>query len=69
MGGDDALTSPLDAHAVMVIGSESHGIRLESDFQRITIPGSGPTESLNAGIAAGLLLARYRQLHPVTNPA
>ena len=69
MGGEDALSAPLEANAVLVIGSESHGIRIQSDHTRITIPGSGPTESLNAGIAAGVLLARYRQLHPVTKPA
>lgn len=68
MGGSDALSTPLEVDAVLVIGSESHGIRVQSNHARITIPGSGPTESLNAGVAAGILLARYRQLHPVTNP-
>jgi len=44
----------------LVIGSESHGIRpnIESLLtQKVHIPGAGNAESLNAGIAAGILLS------------
>jgi TrmH family RNA methyltransferase len=44
----------------LVIGNESRGIRpglLELATDRITIPGSGRAESLNAAVAAGIILS------------
>lgn len=46
----------------LVIGSESHGLKQHSRellTDLIHIPGSGNAESLNAGIATGILLARW----------
>jgi RNA methyltransferase, TrmH family len=46
---------------VIVIGNESKGIRpalLEQCKQRITIPRTGHAESLNAAVAAGIILSR-----------
>jgi RNA methyltransferase, TrmH family len=46
----------------LVIGSESHGLKKHSRellTDLIHIPGSGNAESLNAGIATGILLARW----------
>lgn len=68
MEGEPALSTTLPHDCVLVIGNESHGIRLSTEHPRISIPRFGQAESLNAGIAAGILMARYRQLHPVTNP-
>jgi TrmH family RNA methyltransferase len=44
----------------IVVGNESRGIRpglLDLATQRITIPGSGRAESLNAAVAAGIILS------------
>ncbi len=44
----------------IVVGNESRGIRpglLELATERITIPGSGRAESLNAAVAAGIILS------------
>lgn len=69
-GGDLApWTARLDADAVLVIGNEGAG---PSDTARtladgvISIPMPGPTESLNAGVAASLLIYEaLRQRHNV----
>lgn len=54
--------SPADANiqepAALILGSESHGIDeslLTEDVKQITIPGAGTAESLNVGMAAGIL--------------
>lgn len=47
--------------AILLIGSESHGISTALDnvvTNRITIPSFGSAESLNAGIAAGIVMDR-----------
>ncbi len=46
---------------LLVIGSESHGIRSENMNliqQKVTIPRFGKAESLNAGIATAIMLDR-----------
>lgn len=57
--------------ALAVIGSESHGISPEvralcSDF--ITIPGKGQSESLNAAMAAGIVMAARDSYSGKINP-
>ena len=46
----------------LLIGSESHGISTtllsQLDCKRVTIPRVGPAESLNAGVATGILVDR-----------
>ena len=63
--GQDALTFQWPSNALLVIGSESHGVRSDdalSDAQSLTIP-RGPkrqgAESLNAAVATGILAAAY----------
>jgi len=63
--GDDALTTLWPGHTLLVIGSESHGIRAEHYpliEQWLSIPrganGSG-AESLNAAVATGILCASH----------
>ena len=49
---------------VLVLGSESHGIREEIAAlltHQVTIPGSGSAESLNVAVAAGIILSRLFQ--------
>lgn len=58
-----ALRAPLSG-GVLVIGSESHGIRAEVLpllTRRLTIPAFGQAESLNAAVAAGILLDTWRR--------
>jgi RNA methyltransferase, TrmH family len=50
---------------VLVIGNESKGIRpslLSRATQRVTIPGKGGAESLNAAVATGILLAHLTEV-------
>ena len=54
------FTRPLPRPLCLVLGNESRGLhgatQTACDF-RISIPGSGPVESLNVSVAAGILLA------------
>lgn len=57
-GSDVHQMNPISP-LILVIGSESHGISAEVESviaNRITIPGAGNTESLNASIAAAIAL-------------
>lgn len=57
--GEPLENSSFGREGVLVIGSESHGISsavLAACDHTVTIAGFGRTESLNAGIAAGILL-------------
>jgi tRNA G18 (ribose-2'-O)-methylase SpoU len=59
-GGDAPSTLSGIRPLVLVLGSEGHGISpaLEARLSiRVTIPLSGRVESLNAAVAAGILLA------------
>lgn len=55
----------LSGDAIYVIGSEAHGLSPEiaSAARLIAIPGSGTVESLNAGIAAGILCYELARLN------
>jgi TrmH family RNA methyltransferase len=49
---------------ILVIGNEGKGIReevLSSISQKITIPSFGDAESLNAGVASGIVLWELRR--------
>lgn len=57
--GSPITTFKAPAHFVLLLGSEAHGLAPsleESIDQFITIPGKGRMESLNASVAAGILL-------------
>lgn len=59
-GGEEPSVLSRLRPLVLVIGSEGHGISpgLESELsRRVTIPLAGRVESLNAAVAAGILLA------------
>ena len=48
---------------ILVVGSESHGISREAEkfvTQRVTIPSFGGAESLNAAVAGGILIDRWK---------
>jgi TrmH family RNA methyltransferase len=69
LDGENVLTSSLTSKGIIVIGSESHGIRqtLEPFITRkLLIPAfvreGGPhAESLNASVACGILLHEFRR--------
>lgn len=62
LDGDNVFDATISSEAILLIGSESHGIR--SDLfpfisQKISIPRIGQAESLNAAIATGIIAARF----------
>jgi RNA methyltransferase, TrmH family len=66
MDGENALTARFPGRGLLVIGNEGRGISPETDArltQRLTIPraAAGGAESLNAGVAAGILTALVRR--------
>ena len=59
-----AWHAPLRGKNVLVVGSEAHGIQpdlLAASDQRILIPLEGKVSSLNAAVAAGILLYEIRR--------
>ena len=61
-GGASAFTVRWPECSVLVLGNEREGlaasIRSLCD-ERLSIPGTGETESLNVSVAAGVLLAEW----------
>ena len=61
MNGKDVDTLKSKTESIFVIGSESHGVRPEVEKisdAKYTISGKGEAESLNAAIAAGILISK-----------
>jgi TrmH family RNA methyltransferase len=59
--GENLFSMPTVTEAILIIGNESRGIHpdlLHLATQRITIPKIGHAESLNAAVAAGIVLAQ-----------
>ncbi len=59
MDGENALTADLTGPVALVIGSEGEGISrltLEKCDRTLTLPMKGQIESLNASVAAGILM-------------
>ena len=68
MGGESAYQAKLTRPAVLVLGSESHGlsegVRAVTEAKVISIPRVGKAESLNVAMAASALCAEFaRQAH------
>ena len=60
--GESVHTYKFPKTGILVIGSESHGISREVAryiTQKITIPRRGQAESLNAGVAGGIIIDRW----------
>jgi TrmH family RNA methyltransferase len=56
---------PFTENALLVIGSESHGIHPQNfDFinKKITIPAFGNAESLNASIATSIIVDNFKRI-------
>jgi len=59
MDGENAFTADLTGSVALVIGSEGEGISrltLEKCDRTLTLPMLGQIESLNASVAAGVLM-------------
>lgn len=62
MGGGSVFSTKLERKAILVLGSESHGISaevLQVGGQAISVPGSGGSESLNVAMAAAALCTEF----------
>lgn len=62
-GGEEPSILKLHDSVVLIIGSEAHGISKELSTRsrlHVTIPGSGQAESLNAAMAAAILMYEAR---------
>jgi RNA methyltransferase, TrmH family len=60
LDGENIYQMKTPAEAVLIIGNESRGVSaalLKHASHRLTIPRKGKAESLNAGVAAGVVLA------------
>ncbi len=67
LNGEDLFQMPSKPEGVIVIGSESHGIRpgvMPCITHPVTIPrvGGSATESLNAAVAGGIIIAEMTKL-------
>ena len=63
--------TPLNVSTALIIGSEAHGIRaelLELCDRRVIIPMRGQVTSLNAAVAAGILLFEIRRQQQSSSP-
>lgn len=57
-------SAPFQENAIVVFGSESHGIAAELEpflTHRVSIPRYGGAESLNVAMAAGIIMAEWRR--------
>lgn len=64
LGGTSLFQQHLSKEGILVIGSESHGISAEVQkkcTQTVTIPSYGRCESLNAAVAASVILSEVRR--------
>lgn len=64
LNGRDIRTAKLEKNAIIIIGNESKGIRenlLPYITENIAISKFGKAESLNAAVAAGIILSFFRQ--------
>ena len=67
LNGEGLYKTTFPQKAFLIIGSEAHGISEEiitQAKQHVTIPNFGKAESLNAAMAAGIILSHYRLQHP-----
>ncbi|MFT6879850.1 MAG: TrmH family RNA methyltransferase [Arcticibacterium sp.] len=64
LNGDNIHRATFPKHGILLMGSESHGISSELEdlvTNKITIPSFGGAESLNAGVATGVILDNIRR--------
>lgn len=62
--GDSVHTTEFQSQAILLMGSESHGVRPEASkyvTDKITIPAFGGAESLNVAMATGIILDNIKR--------
>jgi len=62
--GENIHKTALKQDAVLLMGSESHGIRADCESlvtDKITIPAYGQAESLNVAMATGIILDNFKR--------
>jgi TrmH family RNA methyltransferase len=63
LDGKSVHKFPFPKNGILVVGSESHGISREVEkfvTEKVTIPSFGGAESLNAAVAGGIILDRWK---------
>lgn len=64
MQGENIYRTPLPQKGIIIIGNEANGISAEVEAlvtQKLTIPSFGKAESLNAGVATGIVLSEFKR--------
>lgn len=64
MNGENIYTTPLQNKGMIVIGNEANGISVdiaERIQHKVCIPNFGKAESLNAGVATGIILSEFKR--------
>ena len=64
LDGESVVDTPLPPDGLLVLGSESHGIRPELEAvisRRLTIPRYGNAESLNVAMAGAVFCGEWRR--------
>lgn len=64
MNGENLKSATLQLPGILIMGSESHGVRPEISAladKKLFIEGYGKSESLNVGVATGILCQWFRQ--------
>lgn len=67
LGGENVYQATLQQPAFLLIGNEGQGLSAQAQAllsHRLTIPKIGAAESLNAGVATGILCALFAQTQP-----
>lgn len=67
LGGENVYQANLQQPSFLLIGNEGQGLSAQAQSllsHRLTIPKIGAAESLNAGVATGILCALFAQAHP-----
>ena len=62
LNGENLFQMEIPKEAFLVIGNESKGVSdaiMQLATHKVHIPGRGKAESLNAGVAAGIILSRF----------
>jgi TrmH family RNA methyltransferase len=61
MEGNNIYKTKLEVNGIVVMGSESHGLKGfdHSNYHKITIPKTGKAESLNVSIALGIICSYW----------
>lgn len=73
MAGQSLATAKLPSRRMLLLGNEPRGVREAfrdiPDLERLNIPRTGQAESLNVGVAAGIIAAQWRMQQDRLDPS